>query len=143
MIDIAECFGPTSTRNRESACKVAIFEASLKLSAMHKRMQKSRVKAISGSNGIDAMRLNGSGTEAVSTATGGCTARTEFHHNEGYDFRQLIQSFIQVGGVSDPLCFSLVRKKHIHERQDLLDSTLPFIGRIVVGVERYRQARCF
>src|SRR5689334_11724481 len=143
MIGIAECFGPTTTRNGESASQVAAFQTSLKFFATHKRVQKSGVKAIPSSNGIDATRLNRRGREAVSAAADDCTTRTEFHHNERYQFRQLVYSFVQIGRVSDLLCFALVGKKDVYKRQDLLDSTLPVIGRIVVGVQRYGQARCF
>src|SRR5690349_16877727 len=141
MIGVAECFGPTSASNRESASQVAVVQTSRKVCATHKRVEKSRVEAVSCSHGIDAMRLNRRRREAVSAAAGDCTTRTDFHHNERYQFRQLVYSFVQAERLSDLLSFALVRKKDVYKWQDLRDPTLPLIGRIVVGVQRDGQAR--
>src|SRR6516162_8029705 len=143
MLLIAKGFGTAGARSGERTCRIAQGEASSKIQPAYKPMQKSRVEAISCTDGIDDRDLHGRHIHHVSRVPCGCSSRSPFDHKGGDQAGQLRDGLIQVVDTSHPQRFPLIGKKHIYVAQEIEQSGTPLVIWVIIGVERNGEAPGF
>jgi hypothetical protein len=80
-------FGAASPRSRETSARNSEFEAVFYSRSSDKFVQKSGVKAVARSDGIDRLNRKSRNTKAIAAALGNYAFRAALDHYEGNDAR--------------------------------------------------------
>jgi len=98
-------------------------------------MEKTGIEAVAGTHRVDGIYFLCRTDEAFVPALRYGSGAAELHNDNGNQFSQFANRDLEIIGSRCLPRLPLVRKKDVDIAQDVVKAALPFIVRIVVGVE--------